>query len=141
EEGGVAGLREKRLDKAAAPAPKTGQPENGLTSPSENGSGEVTRKRVTNLSKANLGKATGVMGAPATRAAGGRSDSNLSGVRLDLMPVHDPIPPQLFTWRRLAGGPLCLRRPYSSGGGTGGRAPAHAPPPALRGLPLPPSAP
>jgi hypothetical protein len=28
--------------------------------------------------------------------------------------------PQLFTWRRPAGGPLCLLRPYSFGGGAGG---------------------
>jgi len=29
--------------------------------------------------------------------------------------------PQLFTGWRLASGPLCLFRPYSSGGGAGGR--------------------
>jgi hypothetical protein len=69
EQAGIAVLKEKRLAKAAAPLPKTGQPENGLTPPPENGSGGFTRKRVTNLSKENQGKETGVMGAPASRTA------------------------------------------------------------------------
>jgi hypothetical protein len=101
EQAGIAVLRERRLAKAAAPAPKTGQPENGLTSPPENGSGGFTRKRVTNLSKENQGKETGVMGAPASRSA-------------RAAPLHDDGPPSVRAAGKSSSRSRGVRRAHQS---------------------------